>query len=147
MNSGTIGRPMEILLVEDCLADARLTIENLKDSGIRHRLTLIRDGDEAVEFLGQQQKYSLAPQPDLILLDMHLPKRDGRHILRFLQTDFDLQQTPVVVLSGSDIEAHELRGEGLEVKTVLMKPVDPTAFVTLVQRLKRFWLFAGVLPA
>ena len=97
-----VGRPMEILLVEDSLLDAHITIAALKDGGIKHRLTLIRDGMETMEFLLQQNKFSNAPRPDLILLDLLLPKKDGLEVLAEIRADHDLLNIPVVILTASD---------------------------------------------
>ena len=109
------GRPMEILLVEDSRTDACLTIGNLKNGGIQHRLTLIRDGVEAMEFVRQEGKFARAPRPDLILLDLHLPKKDGLEVLSELKADYDLKGIPVVVLTGSDADDDTERCEMLGV--------------------------------
>src|SRR6185437_4800433 len=99
MSSQTIGRPMEILLVEDGLVDARVTIAALRKGMIQHRLTLNRDGLEAMEFLRQEGKFARAPRPDLILLALCLPKKDGREVLAEIKADDSLRSIPVVVMT------------------------------------------------
>ena len=101
-DQSTIGRPMEILLVEDGLVDARLTIGALQHGGFRHRLTLVRDGEEALEFIFQRGKFALAPRPDLILLDLMLPKRSGLEVLHEVKSHEGLKEIPVVVMTASD---------------------------------------------
>jgi CheY-like chemotaxis protein len=115
---------MEILLVEDSLADARLTIEALRDGNVKHRLTLIRDGLEAREFLYREAKFAQAPRPDLILLDLHLPGMHGRELLEEIKADFDLREIPVVILTASADQEDVLRSQFLQVESYLTKPVD-----------------------
>src|SRR5205823_10739793 len=98
MSRETVGRPMEILLVEDSLSDARLAIESLREGQIVHRLTLVRNGLEAMEFLRQEGRFARAPRPDLILLDLELPGKNGRDVLAEVKADYDLMKVPVVVL-------------------------------------------------
>src|SRR5580704_10029278 len=102
MMQETIGRPMEILLVEDNLSDARLAIESLREGQIKHRLTLICDGEEALEFLHREGRFARAPRPDLILLDLQLPKKGGREVLEDIKLDEALRSIPVVVLTASN---------------------------------------------
>ncbi len=118
----TIGRPMEILLVEDNLADARLAIESLRDGQIKHRLTLICDGEEAYEFLTLEGRFARAPRPDLILLDLELPKKSGRELLEEIKHDEVLRNIPVVVLTASRIHEEILRAEHLQVESYIVKP-------------------------
>ena len=99
-----VGRPMEILLVEDGLLDARVTIASLKEGLTHHRLTLIRDGEEALEFVRQEGRFARAPRPDLILLDLMLPKKSGTEVLDELRSDYSLKEIPVVVMTASDDE-------------------------------------------
>ena len=101
MSSNTVGRPMEILLVEDSLTSARVTIGALKRGRVQHRLTWLTDGAEAVEFVLRRGKFARAPRPDLILLDLELPGRDGREVLAEIKADLSLRSIPVVVLTGS----------------------------------------------
>ncbi len=141
-----VGRPMEILLVEDSLVDARLTIEALRRGGIKHRLTIVRDGHEAMEFLHQQDRFARAPRPDLILLDLQLPKKDGREVLADIKADLDLRAIPVVILSASQTHEDLLRGELLRVEGYMVKPIDLEKFVQLVRQLKDFWHADVILP-
>ena len=146
MNREVVGRPMEILLVEDNRADARLAIEALKDGRVKHRLTLVWDGYEAMEFLHQQGPFTQAPHPDLILLDLELPRKDGREVLAEIKADYELKNIPVVILTAS--EAHEdiLRSELLHVEGYMTKPVDLEKFIALVKRLKKYWHEDVILP-
>ncbi len=146
MNMETVGRPMEILLVEDNLMDARIAIEALKSADIKHRLTLLRDGDEALEFLYKTGKFARAPRPDLILLDLELPKRDGREVLTELKSDFDLSSIPVVILTASKAHEDVVRSEQLEVDSYMTKPVDLKKFLGMVRELKSCWLADVILP-
>lgn len=137
---------MEILLVEDSLSDARLTIETLKDGPVQHRLTLVRDGQEALDFLYQESAFAHAPRPDLILLDLHLPKKDGREVLDAIKHDEALRRIPVVVLTVSKENEEQLRSEHLQVESYLTKPVDVAQFLDVVKQLNRFWRTDVLLP-
>lgn len=139
-------RPMEILLIEDSLTDASLTIGILKKGRFRHRVTLIRDGEEAMEFLLQEGKFAIAPRPDLILLDLTLPKKDGREVLSEVKSDYGLRDIPVVILSGSNAEEDLVQGKILQVESYMTKPVDVEQFLRVVRELKRFWHHDVVLP-
>lgn len=147
MSNQTIGRPMEILLVEDGLVDARVTIAALKKGQIQHRLTLIRDGQEALEFLRQEGKFARAPRPDLILLDLCLPKLDGRQLLSEIKSDLDLKSIPVVIMTGSDDEEDRLQSESLGVDSFITKPIDMDKFLTVVRQLRRFLHADLILPS
>jgi chemotaxis family two-component system response regulator Rcp1 len=147
MSRYTIGRPMEILLVEDSLFDARLTMAALRRGGLQHRLTLVRDGEEAVEFLLHQGRFSRAPRPDLILLDLLLPKRDGLDVLAEIQNEFQLKGVPVVVLTGAEDEQIRAQCELFGVEHYLTKPVDFTKFLDVVKSLKSHWHQDLILPA
>lgn len=145
-SSELIGRPMEILLVEDNLLDARITIENLKKGTIKHRLTLVRDGAEAMEFLSREGRFARAPRPDLILLDLELPKKDGREVLAEVKADYSLMDIPLVILSSSDAPEDIERGQLLHVDAYMTKPVNSEKFLAVVKKLKRHWLGQIVLP-
>lgn len=147
MKRETIGRPMEILLVEDSLEDARMTLEALQHGQIQCRVSLLRDGEEALRFLYRQDVYARAPRPDLILLDLHLPKRSGRQILAELRGDPQLQAIPVVVLTASRVHEEILREEHLQVESYMVKPVDQEQFIHVVRQLRRFWMEEVILPA
>lgn len=142
----SVGRPMEILLVEDGLVDARLAIGALQQGGFRHRLTLVRDGDEAVEFVCQQGKFALAPRPDLILLDLMLPKRSGLDVLAQIKSREDLKDIPVVVMTASESPQDRERCDALRVDAYVTKPVNLTKFLELVRKLKAYWLDDVILP-
>lgn len=146
MNNNSIGRPMEILLVEDSLSDGRLTMEALKDGAIQHRLTWLWDGEEALDFLYQRGPFRQAPRPDLVLLDLGLPRIDGREVLKDLKAQEDLQDIPVVVLTASQDHEDQIRSEMLEVDGYLNKPVDLDKFLNLVKELKTFWHADLILP-
>jgi len=143
----TVGRPMEILLVEDDLEDAGLTIEALRQGDVRCRVSLVRDGEEAVDFLHRRGRYGRAPRPDLILLDLNLPKKNGREVLAALKADRRLCRKPVVVLTASAAHREILEEEGLHVEDYLLKPIDAGQFVHLVKSLRRYWLSDVILPS
>ena len=146
MSRELIGRPMEILLVEDSLSDAALTMNALEQGGVKHRMTLIRDGEEALEFLRRKGKFARAPRPDLILLDLNLPKVDGREVLAEVRGDSGLCSIPVVVITGSKEYEDELRSQQLAVESFLTKPVDMPKFLSLVKELKHHWMEDVILP-
>ena len=130
---------MEILLVEDSLTSARLTIGALKKGDFEHRLTWLSDGNDAVEFLFRRGKFAQAPRPDLILLDLGLPGKDGREVLCEIKAFDDLRGIPVVVMTASTDQQDIARTQQLEVDSYLVKPIDLTKFLILVKELKRFW--------
>lgn len=138
---------MEILLVEDGLVDARVTIGALKKGQIQHRMTLILDGAEALEFLHQNGKFARAPRPDLILLDLGLPKIDGRQVLQEVKADETLSSIPVVIMTGSDDEEDRVHSEMLGVDAFITKPVDFEKFLTVIRQLKRYLHADLILPA
>ncbi len=142
-----IGRPMEILLVEDSLIDARLTIRALRRGGLQHRLTLILDGDEAMEFLLQEGRFRQAPRPDLILLDLLLPHKSGLDILQDLRGNPQLSDIPVVILTASEDHETRERVEALQVEHFLRKPVNFDRFFEMVKQLKHHWHHDLILPA
>lgn len=146
MSRQLVGRPMEILLVEDGLVDARLTIESLRRGEIQHRLTLVRDGAEAIEFLLRKGMFARAPRPDLILLDLMLPKTSGIEVLTRIREKGDLQSIPVVVLSATDTEEAKAQCQRLHVDSYITKPVNLQKFLAVVRQLKRFWLDDVILP-
>ena len=147
MSSETVGRPMEILFVEDSLTSARLTMGALKKGDIQHRLTWLTNGEDALEFLYQNGKFSRAPRPDLILLDLGLPGRDGRDVLKEIKSNPDLKQIPVVILTASTNPEDIAASEELEVEQYMTKPVDLEKFLWLVKELKDFWMAGVILPS
>jgi CheY-like chemotaxis protein len=147
MSNETIGRPMEILLVEDSLLDARLTMSALKRGGLQHRLTLMRDGQEAMEFLLKQGRFSLAPSPDLILLDLFLPKKDGLDVLAEVKSMPDLQEIPIVILTSADDEAIVQKINSYDIEQYIHKPVNYDKFLDVIRQLKHHWHNDLILPA
>jgi len=137
---------MEILLVEDSLTSARLTMGVLQKGNVQHRMTWLTDGQDASDFLFRQGKYSHAPRPDLILLDLELPGKDGRALLSDLRSDEQLQRIPVVVLTASQEAEEKLRIAKLWIEGFLPKPVDIDRFLELVRELNRFWHADMMLP-
>ena len=146
MNPELVGRPMEILLIEDNFTDAALTIRALERGQVRHRLTLVRDGAEALEFLRRQGRFARAPRPDLILLDLNLPRIDGRELLSDLKSDDDLSAIPVVIMTGSEDYEDELRSQRLNVEGYVTKPIDMPKFLSIVKELKDYWMSDVILP-
>jgi two-component system, chemotaxis family, response regulator Rcp1 len=142
----TVGRPMEILLIEDDLEDAGMTIEALRTGGVPCRISLVRDGEEAMEFLLRRQRFARAPQPDLILLDLNLPKKSGREVLAEVKAEERLAGLPVVVLTSSPTQQSILQAEGLHVESYLLKPVDREQFVSMVKSLRKYMLSDVILP-
>jgi chemotaxis family two-component system response regulator Rcp1 len=142
-----IGRPMEIFLVEDNLLHSRFMLEVLKQSGIVHRLTMARDGAEAIAFLRREGVFARAPRPDLILLDLILPKINGLSVLSTIKQDSDLRSIPVVVLTASDEVDDRNQCEALGVDGFLHKPVDVRKLVAIIRELRRFWKNDLLIPA
>lgn len=139
MRTNSDGRPLEVLMVEDSLTFARATIGALRKGHLDHRMTWLSDGNEALEFLCRQGRFALAPRPDLILLDLGLPGRDGREVLVEVKTDEDLCQIPVVVLTASTDETDRLKCEELSVEAYLTKPVNFDKFVGLIRGFRKYW--------
>jgi two-component system, chemotaxis family, response regulator Rcp1 len=147
MTRTIVGRSMEILLVEDNLEDARVTIQALTRKNVRCRVTLVRDGAEAMSFMHREAIFARAPRPDLVLLDMELPKKDGSQVLAELRADDELKNIPVVVLTGSQVQKAVLQAQQLHVDGFISKPVDWDQFIAVVQSLRRSWLADAILPA
>ena len=146
MRSNTVGRPMEILLVEDSLTAGKLTFGVLKKGPVQNRLTWLSDGEEALDFLYKRGKYARAPRPDLILLDLGLPKKDGREVLAEIRSNADLKGIPVVVMTASTDPEDAASSELLQVESYLTKPVDIEKFLKLIKDLSRFWHADMILP-
>lgn len=146
MFQSAIGRPMEILLVEDSLVAAKFAIGALQKSGIRHRLSWCSDGTEAKTFILQEKRFALAPRPDLILLDLNLPGCNGREILKHVRASDHLKSIPVVIMSGENKPQDTPESEEFDVQGYLVKPVDVHDFLSLVERLKGYWKAAMILP-
>jgi two-component system, chemotaxis family, response regulator Rcp1 len=139
-------RNINILLVEDNLADIVLTQEALEESKVINRMFTAKDGDEALAFLRKKGKYQDAVTPDLILLDLNLPKKDGREVLKEIKDDPDLKVIPVVILTTSAAEEDVLRTYQLHANCYIMKPVDFTRFTQVVQSIESFWFNVVKIP-
>ena len=139
-------REVEILLVEDNPGDIRLTKEALKESKIAINLHVVMDGVEAMSFLHREGKYTYAPRVDLILLDLNLPKKDGREVLKEIKTDDNLKRIPVVILTVSGAEEDILKTYDLHANCYVTKPVDFEEFMKVVRTLEDFWLTIVKLP-
>ena len=139
-------RPVEILLVEDNPGDERLTREALKEGKVYSNLHWVKDGVEAMQFLRRQGKYASVPRPDIILLDLNLPKKDGREVLQDIKNDGDLKRIPVVVLTTSKAEEDVLRTYDLLANCYVTKPVDLEKFIVVVKSIDAFWLTVVTLP-
>ena len=147
MNDQTIGRPIEILLVEDNPGDVRLTVEALKENKMYNPLHVVEDGREALSFLHQEGEYTETPRPGLILLDLNLPKKDGREVLKEIKSDEDLKQIPVVILTTSKAEEDVLKTYDLHANCYITKPVDLDQFIKVVKSIEEFWLSIVKLPS
>jgi chemotaxis family two-component system response regulator Rcp1 len=147
MRRETVGRPMEILLVEDNRMDAHFAIHALEKANFKHRCTLVVNGEEALDYLQRRAIFARAPRPDLILLDLGLPKKDGREVLSEIRADESLREIPVVVLTGSTDEADIAHTQMLQVESYLNKPVELGKFLDVIRELKRFWMHGVILPA
>jgi len=141
------GDAIEILLVEDNPGDIRLTREALRDGKIYNNLYVVRDGVEAMAFLRKTDQYTHAPRPDLILLDLNLPRKDGHEVLAEVKTDENLRRIPVVILTTSQAEEDIIKTYDLHVNCYITKPVDLDQFVKIVKSIEDFWLTIVKLPA
>ena len=140
MNRGNeMGRSIEILLVEDNPGDADIAREGLVDSKVKNTLHVVADGEEAIAFLRQTGKYETAPRPDLILLDLNLPRKDGREVLAEVKLDQELKHIPVVVLSSSQKEEDILKSYQLHANCYITKPLKFTEFLKVVKSIENFW--------
>ena len=146
MTDSTRASPVEILLVEDNPGDVRLTKEALKEGKVYSNLHWAKDGVEALEFLRRQGKFAAAPRPDIILLDLNLPKKDGREVLSEIKNDENLKRIPVVILTTSKAEEDVLRSYQLHANCYVTKPVDLEKFIGVVESIDKFWLTVVTLP-
>ena len=147
MPSATRGEPIEILLVEDNPDDADLTIGALREGKVRNRISHVEDGEEALVFLRQQGQHAQAPRPDLILLDLRLPRISGQEVLAEIKQDPNLRRIPVVIMTSSDDEKDILTAYNHHVNCYVTKPVDLDQFIRVVQSIEHFWLSVVRLPA
>jgi CheY-like chemotaxis protein len=146
MNTKITGRPIEILLVEDNPGDVRLTQEALKEGKMLNILNVVGDGAQAMAYLRQEGQYREARRPDVILLDLNLPKKNGREVLVEVKSDANLKRIPVVVLTTSQDEIDILKSYDLHANAYITKPVDLDQFVKVVQSFEDFWLSIVKLP-
>ena len=146
MTTHELNRPIEILLVEDNPGDVRLTQEALKDAKISNTVNVTRDGVDAMAFLRRQDGYADAPIPDLILLDLNLPRRSGFEVLEDLKKSPDLKRIPVVILTSSGAEQDVLSTYDLQANCYITKPVDLEQFLNVIRVIEEFWLTIVRLP-
>ena len=139
-------RPIEILLIEDSPSDAALTIEALQAGKIVNNLNCIVDGVEAMAYLRKQGKFTESSRPDLIMLDLNLPKKDGREVLQELKSDPSLKLIPVIVLTTSKADKDVLQSYALNANCFITKPVDFQQFIDVIRSIERFWLSVVTLP-
>jgi chemotaxis family two-component system response regulator Rcp1 len=144
---GTDATPIEVLLVEDSPGDVRLTQEAFKDAKVHINLNVASDGAEAMEFLNREGKHAHAPRPDLILLDLNLPKKDGREVLEDVKESPTLMSIPVVILTTSASDTDILRSYRLHANCYITKPVSLDAFLEVVKSIDDFWLTVVRLPS
>ncbi len=137
---------IQILLVEDNPGDVRLTIEALRGAKVANELHVVADGEEAIEFLRQTGRHTEAPRPDIVLLDLNLPRLDGREVLANVKSDPDLAKIPIIVLTSSTAEQDIEESYGLHANCYISKPVDFTEFIQAVRSLEGFWLKIVRLP-
>jgi len=141
------GEPIEILLVEDSPDDAEMTIDALRDGRLWNRITHVEDGIEAMAYLRRQGEYASAPRPDLILLDLHMPRMNGREVLAEVKADPELRRIPVVMMTQSKDEMDILAAYNLHVNCYVTKPVDIDQFIGAVKAIEHFWFSVVRLPA
>ena len=146
MSTQFVSRPVEVLLVEDNPGDVRLTREALKEGKIRNNLNVARDGVEALAFLRREGVHADAPRPDVILLDLNLPRKDGREVLTEVKNDPSLRQIPVVILTSSQAEEDICRAYDLHANCYISKPVDLDQFIRVVKSIEDFWFTVVKLP-
>ena len=141
------GDVVEILLVEDSPSDTELTIEALREAKVRNHLSIVEDGVEAMDFLYRRGSYADAPRPDLIMLDLNLPRKDGRQVLAEIKGNETLKNIPVVVLTTSRAEQDVLRAYNLHANCYITKPVDFGQFLNVIRSIESFWLFVVNQPS
>jgi CheY-like chemotaxis protein len=140
------GRPIEILLAEDSAADVRLTREAFDDAKVLNNLNVVGDGVEAMAYLRREGKYINATRPDLVLLDLNMPRKDGREVLAEVKADPDLKRIPVVILTVSNSEEDVLKSYNLHANCFISKPVNLAQFLKVVASIESFWLTIVELP-
>jgi CheY-like chemotaxis protein len=143
----TAGKPIEILLVEDNPDDASLTMQTLQEGRIRNNISLVEDGVAAISFLRREPPYHEAPRPDLILLDLQLPRKNGREVLGEIKSDSRLKRIPVVIMTTSSAEQDIFETYNLHANCYVTKPVELDDFISAVRKIEDFWLTIVRLPA
>jgi CheY-like chemotaxis protein len=146
MNPVIEGKPVDILMVEDNEGDVRLAREAMRDSKIKNTMHHVRDGEEAMAFLRKEGKYTDAPRPDLVLLDLNLPRKNGQEVLTEIKADMDLKRIPVVILTVSSEEADILKTYNAHANCYITKPIDFVQFVKVVRAIEHFWFTIVKLP-
>jgi two-component system, chemotaxis family, response regulator Rcp1 len=146
MQSADIGKPINLLIVEDNPGDVRLIREALREGLVRNKIYSVADGEEAMAYLYKQDNFSEAPRPDLILLDLNLPRKDGREVLAEIKSDKDLNSIPVVILTSSEAEKDILKAYDLNANCFITKPVELDQFLSVVRSIENFWLSVVKLP-
>lgn len=146
MTKGFAGQPVEILLVEDNPADVRLTIEALKDAKVYNELRVVSNGVDALAYLRREGEYADATRPDLILLDLNLPRMSGLEVLEVIKNDEKLRAIPVVVITTSQAEQDIIRSYNNHANCYICKPVDLDQFITVIKSIQNFWLTIVMLP-
>jgi len=146
MNPQRQAKPVEILLVEDNPGDARLTLEALKNSKLKNNLNVVHDGEEALEYLRKQGDFAHAKRPDLILLDLNLPKKDGREVLVEIKNDPEFKSIPVAVLTSSDDQEDVIKAYESHANCYIKKPVNLNEFMKVVEQVENFWFQIVILP-
>jgi chemotaxis family two-component system response regulator Rcp1 len=144
-NKGTC-RPIEILMVEDNPGDVRLTLEALKEGKVRNNFFTVEDGEQAMKYLRREDPYQEASRPDLVLLDLNLPKKNGREVLAEIKDDPELKRIPVVILTVSKAEQDILKSYNLHANCYITKPVNLDRFIEVVKSIEDFWLTVVMLP-
>ncbi|HEU0298396.1 MAG TPA: response regulator [Longimicrobium sp.] len=146
MSARASTHPIEVLLVEDNPGDVRLTREALKEGKVHNNLSVVQDGVEALAFLRREGPHAAAPRPDVVLLDLNLPRKDGREVLAEIKADPALRTIPVVILTSSEAERDIVRAYALHANCYITKPVDLDQFITVVKSIEDFWFTIVKLP-
>jgi two-component system, chemotaxis family, response regulator Rcp1 len=141
-----LSKPVDILLVEDNPGDVRLTQEAFRESKLTIRLNVVMDGEDALNYLFRRPPYENATRPDMILLDLNIPKKDGREVLEEIKQDESLRYVPVIILTTSNAEQDIVKTYNLKVNAYINKPVDFDRFFDIVQKIETFWLMTATLP-
>ena len=147
ITNASLGRPVRILLVEDSPSDVAMTVMAVREARVANEIDVVRDGEKAMSFLHRQEGFADAQRPDIILLDLNLPRMDGREVLSQLKSDPDLATIPIVVLTSSAADADVLRSYQLHANAYVTKPVDVEGFFYAVRSLEDFWLSLVHLPS